>query len=96
MLEFDWDPIKARRNLRDHGVAFDEAKTVFSDDEALLEDDPDHSIDEERFVLLGMSAALRVLMVVHCYQRDADVVELISARKATRSERAQYGARWMK
>ena len=95
MIDFDWDPAKARRNLRDHGISFDEAITVFSDDQALLEDDPDHSIDEQRFLLIGMSATLRILVVVHCYQRDAEVIELVSARKATRSERAQYGARWL-
>ena len=96
MFEFDWDPAKARKNLHDHGISFDEAISVFSDDQAILEDDPDHSINEHRFLLIGMSATLRLLVVVHCYQRAAEVIELISARKATRSERAQYGARWLK
>jgi uncharacterized protein len=91
---FDWDPAKARENLRKHGVSFEEAQTVFDDESALLLDDPDHSVGEQRFVLLGLSAPLRVLLVVHSYRVDDDVIRLISARKATRSERAQYGARW--
>ena len=93
-MRFDWDDAKARENLRKHGVSFDEARTAFDDERALLLPDPDHSDDEERFVLLGVSATLRVLTVVHCYVEDDEVVRLISARKATRSERTQYGARW--
>lgn len=95
-MRFDWDAAKGRDNLRKHGISFDEAETVFSDDQALLSPDPDHSDDEDRFVLLGMSATLRVLTVVHCYRADQETIRLISARKATRSERAQYGARWMR
>jgi len=91
---FDWDPVKARENLRKHAVSFEEAQTVFDDEQALLLDDPDHSTDEQRFVLLGLSAPLRLLLVVHSYREDDEVIRLISARKATRSERAQYGARW--
>ena len=91
---FEWDPAKARENLRKHGVSFEEAQTVFDDEQALQLDDPDHSDGEQRFVLLGLSAPLRVLLVVHSYREDDDVIRLISARKATRSERAQYGARW--
>jgi uncharacterized DUF497 family protein len=91
-----WDPRKARENLRKHGVSFEEAVTAFSDDEALLLDDPDHSTEEERFVLLGLSGALRLLTVVHCYRVDDEVIRVISARRATRSERVQYGARWMR
>lgn len=94
-LSFEWDPAKARENVRKHGVSFDEARTVFSDDQAILLHDPDHSADEDRFVLLGLSAQLRVLVVVHAYRQD-DVVRLISARKATPTERAQYSARWMR
>lgn len=95
-MRCDWDATKARENVRKHGVSFDEAETVFGDDQALLSPDPDHSDNEDRFVLLGMSATLRVLTVVHCYQADETTIRLISARKATRSERAQYGARWMR
>jgi uncharacterized DUF497 family protein len=88
-LPFEWDPSKARENLRKHGISFDEAKTVFSDDQAILVHDPDHSSEEDRFILLGLSAHLRILVVVHAYR-------LISARKATSTERAQYSARWMR
>jgi uncharacterized DUF497 family protein len=93
---FEWDLRKARENLRKHGVSFEEAVTAFSDDEALLLDDPDHSTDEERFVLLGLSGALRLLTVIHCYRVDDEVIRVVSARRATRSERVQYGARWMR
>jgi uncharacterized protein len=94
-LRIEWDAAKARANLRKHGISFDEAETAFSDDYALLLSDPDHStIDEERLILIGMSAALRVLVVVHCERDNGNIIRLISARRATRSERAQYDARW--
>lgn len=86
---------KARANLRKHGIAFDEAETAFSDDHAILIPDPDHSsTNEERLILVGLSAALRVLVVVHCELAAGTVVRIISARRATRSERVQYDARW--
>ena len=72
------------------GVAFEEAQTVFLDDLALLVDDPDHSDDEVRFVLLGLSAAPRILVVVHAYRSAPDTIRIISARKATKAERASY------
>ncbi len=93
---FEWDPAKARENLRKHGISFEEARTVFSDDQALMSGDPDHSDDEERFLLLGMSSTLRILTVIHCYLAGDGSIRLISARKATRTERAQYGTRWMR
>jgi len=68
-IRFEWDPAKARENLRKHGVSFDEAKTVFADDNAILLDDPDHSADEDRFALLGLSAPLRVLVVATLLSR---------------------------
>jgi hypothetical protein len=89
-IRFEWDPAKALANLRKHGVAFAEAETVFSDDLALLVDDPDHSSEEDRFVLLGLSAAPRILVVVHAYRVAADTIRIISARKATASERSMY------
>jgi uncharacterized DUF497 family protein len=89
-LSFTWDPAKALANEKKHGVSFDEAQTVFVDERARLLDDPDHSIDEERFILLGLSARLRVLVVVHAYWESAELIRIISARKATRLERAQY------
>jgi len=93
-IRFEWEARKAAANVRKHGVSFAEAETAFYDDYATVVDDPDHSDDEDRFLLLGMSAGLRVLVVVHCVREAGSVVRLISARKATRSERAQYGARW--
>lgn len=92
-LAFEWSPAKAAANVRKHGIHFEEARTVFEDDEALLIPDPEHSIDEERFVLLGLSAALRVLVVVHCERLDGAVIRIISARKADRAERASYASR---
>ena len=93
-LRFEWDPRKATANVRKHGVSFAEAESAFYDDHATVTDDPDHSEGEDRFLLLGMSAGLRVLVVVHCIRAAGSVIRLISARKATRSERAQYDARW--
>lgn len=93
-LHFEWDPGKAAANFRKHGVSFEEAETVFSDEQALLLDDPDHSEDEDRFVLLGLSAQLRILAIVHCYRITPDRIRLISARRATRNEQRDYAARW--
>jgi uncharacterized DUF497 family protein len=89
-IQFDWDPAKARANLRKHGVAFEESQTVFADALALLIDDPDHSADEPRFVLLGSSSAPRILVVVHACRSAPDTIRIISARKATKAERAIY------
>lgn len=89
-LRFDWDERKAAANLKKHGVSFDEAKTVFVDERAKLIDDPDHSEDEDRFVLLGLSRALRLLLVCHCYRAEGNVIRIISARKAARNETKSY------
>ena len=89
-IQFEWDSAKASANLRKRGVAFEEAETVFSDDLALLIDDPDHSDEEDRFVLLCLSAAPRILAVVHAYRLAQDTIRIISARKATKAERAIY------
>lgn len=88
-LTFTWDDHKAQLNIENHGVTFEEASTVFTDEEAILFDDPDHSESEDRFLLLGFSSQLRMLIVCHCY-REGEVIRLISARKATRTEAAQY------
>ena len=94
-LRIEWDEVKARANLRKHGISFEEAETAFLDDFALVLPDPDHSlIEEERVLLIGISSALRLLVVVHCERDGGDTIRLISARRATRSERVQYGARW--
>jgi uncharacterized DUF497 family protein len=89
-LSFEWDPRKAAVNLRKHGVSFEDALSVFSDERARLIDDPDHSEDEERFLLLGLSSTLRLLVVAHCYREAGGVVRIISARKATREEQRFY------
>lgn len=93
-LRFEWDPRKDAANQRKHRVSFDEAETVFSDENALLLDDPDHSTQEDRFVLLGLSSALRLLVVSHTYREGDEVIRLIMARRATRAERVPYDARW--
>ena len=90
ILRFEWDSRKAAANLRKHGISFEEAKTVFYDEHARLIDDPDHSEEEERFVLLGLSGALRLLIVCHCYRSAGEVIRIISARKATRAESKFY------
>lgn len=89
-LRFEWDNRKAATNLKKHGVSFEEAKTVFFDERAKLIDDPDHSGDEERFVLLGMSSAFRFLLVCHCYRSKGNVIRIISARKAISRESKSY------
>ena len=93
-IRFEWDPRKDRANHRKHGISFEEARTVFTDEYALLIDDPDHSVTEDRFVLLGLSVRLRVLVVVHGYRGRDDVIRIISARRATRPERDRYLERW--
>ena len=90
-LRFEWDEAKSRRNVRKHGVSFEEAQTVFLDDNAIRFYDPDHSRDEDRFILLGMSFKLRILVVCHCYKENDSLIRIISARKATRQETTQYG-----
>lgn len=94
-LRFEWDKRKASANATKHGVTFEEAASVFTDERALLLEDPDHSADEDRFLLLGLSAALRTLVVCHCYRQRDDVIRIISARKATRAEQRQYSRRWL-
>jgi uncharacterized DUF497 family protein len=89
-LQFEWDEEKDRSNGKKHGVTFEEAKTAFLDEDARVIPDPDHSDDEERFVLLGLSTRLRVLVVCHCYRGDDEVIRIISARKADADEIRQY------
>ncbi len=93
-IRFEWDQRKSAANKRKHGVSFEEAATVFSDERALLLSDPGHSDEEDRFVLLGLSASLLTLVVCHCYRKGEKVIRIISARKATRSERTQYVQRY--
>ena len=90
-ITFLWDDRKERDNLRKHGVSFQEAATVFSDENARLIHDTNHSHKEDRFVLLGFSAKLRILVVCHTYRQDEREIRIISARKADRQEHKQYG-----
>ncbi len=89
-LRFEWDEKKNAANRRKHGISFAEARTACLDQDARLIPDPEHSDEEERFVLLGMSISVRLLVVCHCYRQDGDVVRIISARKADRDEIEQY------
>ena len=90
-LRFEWDEAKNRQNIKKHGVSFEEAQTVFLDDSAIRFFDPDHSDNEDRFIMLGISVKLRVLVVCHCYRESDHVIRIISARKATRQEATHYG-----
>lgn len=92
-LRFEWDEKKSLSNKKKHGISFEEAQTVFLDENALLIHDPDHSREEDRFVLLGMSFKLRLLIVCHCYRKSKNIIRIISARRATRAEHKQYWER---
>lgn len=90
-ISFEWDDKKSKTNLTKHKVSFDEAQTVFLDSNARMIFDPDHSSSEDRFILLGMSALLRVLVICHCCrENEGTVIRIISARKANRKEQKQY------
>nr|WP_320193284.1 BrnT family toxin [uncultured Desulfobacter sp.] len=89
-LIFEWDDAKNKINLKKHGVSFEEAQTVFFDDNAIEFDDPDHSLNEERYLLLGFSQSLKILVVCHCYRDSDSIIRIISARKATKKEQKAY------
>jgi uncharacterized DUF497 family protein len=89
---FEWDERKNRANRKKHGVSFEEARTAFLDENARVMPDPEHSGEEDRFVLLGLSTALKILVVCHCYRDEDQTIRIISARKADREEQRQY--RW--
>lgn len=91
-IKFSWDKVKAEANWRTHGVSFEEASTVFGDENARFKHDQEHSLDEDRFIILGFSAKLRLLIVCHAYRENEQTIRIISARKASRKERAQYGS----
>ena len=90
MIKFDWHPSKSTANLKKHQVSFEEAQSVFYDDFAVQFFDNEHSEEEERFLLLGMSVHSKLLLVCHCERQGGDVIRIISARKATRRESAFY------
>lgn len=89
-LRFEWDEDKNRENIKKHGVSFQEAQTIFLDENAMRFFDPDHSQDEDRFIMLGMSFKLRVLVVCHCHRKNDAVIRIISARKADKHEAMGY------
>ena len=89
-LIFEWDDAKNSANQTKHNVSFEEAQTVFFDGKSIEFDDPDHFMDEERFLLLGFSQSLKVLVVCHCYRSDESIIRIISARKATKKEQKVY------
>jgi uncharacterized protein len=89
-LRFEWEPRKASANLKKHGISFEEAKSVFYDENAKLISDPDHSDKEDRFILLGVSYSLRMILVCHCYRSEGNLIRIISARKATAKESKAY------
>ena len=88
---FAWDEEKQEANIKKHKITFIEASTVFDDENALVRDDPDHSQEEDRFIIIGFSENARLLIVCHCYRTDDSIIRIISARKANRRERKEYG-----
>jgi uncharacterized DUF497 family protein len=91
MIRFEWDPAKAKANVRKHGVSFEEAQSVFYDEFAVQFFDEEHSSDEERFLMLGVSSGARLLLVCHCERESGNVIRIIAARRATKRESAFYG-----
>jgi len=89
-IKFEWDEHKNKSNKRKHKVSFEDAQTVFLDENAIRFFDPDHSEDEDRFLMLGMSFTLRVLVVSHCHKENDSVIRIISARKADKQEQSNY------
>jgi uncharacterized protein len=90
-IQFDWDETKNITNIKKHHISFDEAKSAFYDPHARIIDDPEHSDTEDRFILLGLSQNLNLLVVCHCYRSSDEVIRIISARKATKNESSNYG-----
>ena len=89
-IRFDWDKQKNQTNILNHGISFEEAQTAFYDATARVIYDPDHSKEEDRFILLGVSRRMRILVVCHCYREDDEIIRIISARKANKHEQNQY------
>jgi uncharacterized protein len=87
---FEWDNKKEKTNKRKHGISFEEARTAFYDENAIQYFDPDHSDEEDRFILLGISFTLKVLVVCHCFRENDSVIRIISARKADKDEESEY------
>ena len=90
-IQIEWDELKNQSNTKKHKVTFEEAKTVFCDPSALIIHDPDHSVEEDPFLIMGLSQSLKVLIVCHCYRSNDEIIRIISARKADKDEIKQYG-----
>lgn len=90
MLKFEWDENKNQTNIKKHGISFEEASSVFNDDDALILADEAHSKQEDRFILIGFSFKYNLLVVCHCYRQNESVIRIISARKATKTEKKEY------
>ena len=93
-VQFEWDEEKRHANETKHGIGFTEAASVFYDRFALFQSDPDHSAEEDRFLLLGQSELGRIIVVSHCFRQEDTVIRIVSARKASRTERREYATRW--
>lgn len=93
-IKFTWDENKNEINKKKHGLSFEEAKEVFGDENAILFDDPDHSLDEDRFLIIGSVKSSKICIVSHCYRDNDNVIRLISARAATKNEKRVYEERW--
>lgn len=89
-MKFTWDPEKAKSNLKKHKISFDEAISVFHDPMAKIAEDPDHSVEEDRFLLIGHSSKANLLIVVHIYKEDDEKIRIVSARKATKREKKDF------
>ena len=93
-IKFEWDENKNEINKKKHGLSFEEAREVFYDNDAVLFDDPDHSVGEERFLIIGMLRSSKICIVSHCYRDNDNVIRIISARTATKSEKLIYTEGW--
>jgi len=90
-MTFIWDEKKNQINIKEHKISFQEAETVFYDPNAKIIYDPDHSIEEDRFIIMGLGKLMKLLIVCHCYKESEDVIRIISSRKATKKEKKEYG-----
>ena len=95
-VKFEWDQKKNEANIRKHKISFEEAKTVLGDEKAAIAHDPDHSEDEDRYIIIGFSANSRLLLICFCEKDGGDTIRIISARKLTRRETKQFNERWKK
>lgn len=95
-IHFEWDERKNAANIKKHGVSFEEAATVFYDDNAVLFDDPDHSMEENRFLIIGVSENERLCIVSHCFKEADNRIRIISARPADKEEKKAYNEQYLR